>query len=54
MKTTREEVEEFIAELHMEADALDEIGSSYGASQYRKEAERLQKLLDRGIIPQQV
>lgn len=51
-KTTKEEVERFISQLEDEADACAEIGSNFSASNMRAEAERLQKLLDKGIIPQ--
>lgn len=54
MITTKEEVEKFIAQLEVEADACEDIGSNFSASNMREEAERLQKLLDRGIIPQNV
>lgn len=49
---TKEEVEQFISKLEMEAQACEEIGSNFSASEMREEAERLQKLLDKGIIPQ--
>lgn len=51
---TRQEVEKFISQLEMEADACEEIGSNFSASNMRSEAERLQKLLDKGIIPKEV
>jgi hypothetical protein len=54
MKTTKEEVEKFISQLESEADACEDIGSNFSASSMREEAERLRKLLDRGIIPQAV
>ncbi len=49
---TREEVERFIDQLEMEADACEDIGSNFSAFSMRGEAKRLQRLLDRGIIPQ--
>jgi hypothetical protein len=52
MKTTREEVEKFIYQLEIEADDCEEIGSSFSSSEMREEADRLKKLLARGIIPQ--
>jgi predicted transcriptional regulator len=51
-KTTREDVENFIGLLEIEAVACEDIGSIFSASSMRNEAERLQKLLDKGIIPQ--
>ena len=45
MKTTKEEVERFISQLEIEADACEEIGSSFSASNMRDEADRLKKLL---------
>ncbi len=54
MKTTKKEVEKFIAQLESEADACEDIGSNFSASNMREEAERLQKLLDKGIIPQAI
>lgn len=53
-KTTKEEVEKFISQLQDEADACEDIGSNFSASNMRNEAERLQNLLDRGIIPQAI
>lgn len=51
-KTTLQEVEVFIQSLLDEARACEEIGSNFSASEYREEANRLQSLLDRWIIPQ--
>ena len=48
----KEEVEQFISDLEDEAAACEEIGSNFSASEMRNEADRLQKLLDKGIIPQ--
>jgi hypothetical protein len=50
--TTRKEVENFIFQLENEADACEDIGSRFSASNMREEAERLRKLLNKGIIPQ--
>jgi len=47
----KEEVEKFINQLELEADSCEEIGSNFLASSMRNEAKRLQKLLDKGIIP---
>jgi hypothetical protein len=49
---TTEEVERFIDQLEIEADACEDIGSNFSASNMRDEAKRLQILLDKGIIPQ--
>ena len=52
-KTTKEDVEEFIYQLECEADACEEIGSNFSASNMRGEVKRLQELLGRGIIPEE-
>lgn len=52
--TTRQEVEQFIARLQDEANACSEIGSNFSASQMYEEADRLQALLDKGIVPQAI
>jgi hypothetical protein len=52
--TTKEEVKKFISQLEEEAMYCEEIGSNFSASAMLNEAERLQKLLDRGIVPQNV
>lgn len=54
MEITKEEVEKFILQLEIEAEACEEIGSMFSATSMRNEAERLQELLDKGIIPQAI
>ena len=51
-KTTKEEVERFINQLECEAAEMGDRGYNFSASNMLNEAERLQKLLKRGIIPQ--
>lgn len=50
--TTRKEVEKFIFQLETEAEELD--ANSFIYSEYREEIDRLQALLDRDIIPQDI
>ena len=45
------EVEQFIEQLEIEADACEEIGSNFSAFCMRDEADRLKGLLKKGIIP---
>lgn len=52
--TTKEEVEKFIEQLKEEANSCEEIGSRFSSSKMYEEADRLQSLLDRGIIPQDI
>jgi len=52
MKTTKEDVEEFIEQLEIEADACEEVGSNFSASAMRNEVDRLNSMLRNGIIPQ--
>lgn len=49
-----EEVEQFIGQLEIEADACEEIGSNFSASSMRNEADRLKGLLKKGIIPNNI
>lgn len=45
MNISKEKLEELIDQLESEADACEEIGSNFAASEMRDEAERLRKLL---------
>lgn len=49
-----EKVNKFIYQLEQEADACEEIGCSFSASNMRNEADRLKRLLAKGIIPKQI
>ena len=52
--TDLQKVEKFISQLECEADACDEIGSSFSAASMREEADRLKDLLKKGIIPKDI
>ena len=52
--TKREDVENFIYKLETEADECEDAGFNFSSSNMRTEADRLQRLLDKGIVPQEI